>query len=79
MCAVQRPFDEIEDGFGLRQLRQGCYCRMWDDMAKDIKLRQQMPLVAAHTLLVTGCARPSLPTRTPRRRVREVVLIVRRA
>jgi hypothetical protein len=46
---VQRPFDEIEDGFGLRQLRQGCYCRMWDDMAKDIKLRQQMPLVAAHT------------------------------
>mmetsp|Transcript_26548 Transcript_26548/g.63459 ORF Transcript_26548/g.63459 Transcript_26548/m.63459 type:complete len:616 (+) Transcript_26548:411-2258(+) len=53
-CAIQRPFEEIEDGFGLRQLRQGCYCRMWTQMSKDSKLRQETPLIAAHTLLVTG-------------------------
>ena len=53
-CQIQRPLDEVEDGFGLRQLRQACYCLEWKEMAKNVTRREQMPLVAAHALLVTG-------------------------
>jgi len=53
-CQLFRPFDEVEDGFGMRQLRQGCYCRLWNDMSQNSSLIQNEPLLAAHALLVTG-------------------------
>mmetsp|Transcript_10903 Transcript_10903/g.21915 ORF Transcript_10903/g.21915 Transcript_10903/m.21915 type:complete len:617 (+) Transcript_10903:185-2035(+) len=53
-CQVLRPLDEIEDGFGLRQLRQACYCRTWMEMSQNTTLAFEKPLVAAHSLLVTG-------------------------
>ena len=53
-CQIQRPLDEVEDGFGLRQLRQACYCREWTELSKNVTRREQTPLVAAHALLVTG-------------------------
>lgn len=27
-CQIMRPLDEVEDGFGLRQVRQACYCKV---------------------------------------------------
>ena len=53
-CQIQRPLDEVEDGFGLRQLRQACYCREWNLLAANATRREETPLVAAHALLVTG-------------------------
>ena len=53
-CQLFRPFDEIEDNFGMRQLRQGCYCRLWDSMSQNSSLVTYEPLLAAHALLVTG-------------------------
>jgi len=53
-CQVQRPLDEVEDGFGLRQLRQACFCKTWSEMSVNKTLTVQKPLVAAHALLVTG-------------------------
>jgi hypothetical protein len=53
-CQIQRPLDEVEDGFGLRQLRQACYCREWSAMSANATRREESPLVAAHALLVTG-------------------------
>ncbi len=38
----------------MRQLRQGCYCRLWDAMSQNSSLIQNQPLIAAHALLVTG-------------------------
>ena len=53
-CQIQRPLDEVEDGFGLRQLRQACYCREWRAFSQNTTRREDTPLVAAHSLLVTG-------------------------
>jgi hypothetical protein len=53
-CQIQRPLDEVEDGFGLRQLRQACYCREWRAFSQNATRREDTPLVAAHSLLVTG-------------------------
>lgn len=53
-CQIQRPLDEVEDEFGLRQLRQACYCREWSAMSANATRREESPLVAAHALLVTG-------------------------
>mmetsp|Transcript_2553 Transcript_2553/g.8399 ORF Transcript_2553/g.8399 Transcript_2553/m.8399 type:complete len:485 (-) Transcript_2553:1097-2551(-) len=53
-CQIQIPPVEVQDDFGMRQLRQGCYCRMWDEMSANKTLITYMPLVAAQTLLVTG-------------------------
>ena len=53
-CQVQRPLDEVEDGFGLRQLRQACFCREWTAMSLNSTRREETPLLAAHSLLVTG-------------------------
>jgi len=53
-CQIQRPLDEVEDGFGLRQLRQACYCREWTLLSNNATRREETPLVAAHSLLVTG-------------------------
>eukprot|EP00285_Hemiselmis_virescens_P007624 CAMPEP_0173383260 /NCGR_PEP_ID=MMETSP1356-20130122/5816_1 /TAXON_ID=77927 ORGANISM="Hemiselmis virescens, Strain PCC157" /NCGR_SAMPLE_ID=MMETSP1356 /ASSEMBLY_ACC=CAM_ASM_000847 /LENGTH=623 /DNA_ID=CAMNT_0014338039 /DNA_START=120 /DNA_END=1991 /DNA_ORIENTATION=- len=53
-CQVMRPQDEIEDGFGLRQVRQACYCKVWSEMAGNKTKTVLRPLVAAHAMLVTG-------------------------
>ena len=47
-CQIQRPLDEVEDGFGLRQLRQACYCREWRAFSQNATRREDTPLVAAH-------------------------------
>uniref|UniRef100_A0A7S0F3Q8 Ammonium transporter AmtB-like domain-containing protein n=1 Tax=Hanusia phi TaxID=3032 RepID=A0A7S0F3Q8_9CRYP len=48
------PLDEIQDDFGARQLRQACYCDLWDRIVQNKTLAILQPRLAHQALLVTG-------------------------
>ena len=50
------PLDEIEDSFGQTQLRQACYCDLWQRMSDNSTLQLVQPMMAHQALLVTGHA-----------------------
>mmetsp|Transcript_12872 Transcript_12872/g.35671 ORF Transcript_12872/g.35671 Transcript_12872/m.35671 type:complete len:635 (+) Transcript_12872:3-1907(+) len=50
------PLDEIEDSFGQTQLRQACYCDLWNRMSANTSLQNVQPMLAHQALLVTGHA-----------------------
>lgn len=50
------PLDEIDDSFGQTQLRQACYCDLWNRMSQNSSLVTVQPMLAHQALLVTGHA-----------------------
>ena len=48
------PLDEIADDFGSRQLRQACYCDLYDRMSANKTLAYLQPMMAHQAFIVTG-------------------------
>ena len=48
------PLDEINDDFGSRQLRQACYCDLYDRMSQNKTLAYLQPMMAHQAFMVTG-------------------------
>ena len=46
--------DEISDDFGGRQLRQACYCDLYNRMSANNTLAYLQPMLAHQAFIVTG-------------------------